>query len=104
VNVTGGYAGARAELAGHTATSDGYTLGLGLRGRVMDRLELEAQVRYLDINAGTNTSYGLGAQWYFTHQVALSAFGSHSDKATSYGVGLRGTWGRALREWQPSGY
>ena len=105
VNVTAGYANGRVELAGQTATSDGYTLGLGVRSRLTNRFELEGVVRYVDFNAGNTTQYGLDAQWYFTDQVALSAFGTHSDKGTIYGVGLRGTWGRrALRESRPEGF
>ena len=91
-----GYAGAKAHIDDYgSASESGYTVSVGLRGRPADRLELEGGVGYVDFpNAGSNTSVGVGVQWYFTDQVAIALSGAYSNDATTYGIGLRGTWGR----------
>ena len=91
-----GYVRAEAELGGFgDASDDGYSLGVGWRSRPLDPIELEAAVNYVDLSdAGDTTSFGLAGFWYFTPQVALAIGGTYSDDATSYTIGVRGTWGR----------
>jgi outer membrane usher protein FimD/PapC len=91
-----GYVRAEAEIESlGSGSDDGYSLGVGWRGRPLDSIELEAAVNYIDLSdAGDTTSFGLGAFWYFTPQVALAVGGSYNDDATSYTIGVRGTWGR----------
>lgn len=94
-----GYVRAEVEVESFgSASDDGYSLGVGWRGRPLDEIELEAAVNYVDLSdAGDTTTYGVGAFWYFTPQVALAVSGSFSDDVTSYLIGVRGTWGRQAR-------
>lgn len=91
-----GYARAEVEIESFgSASDDGYSLGVGWRGRPLDAIELEAAVNYIDLSdAGDTTTYGVGALWYFTPQVALAVAGNFSDDVNSYLIGVRGTWGR----------
>jgi opacity protein-like surface antigen len=91
-----GYVRAEAEVeAFGDGSDDGYSLGVGWRSRPLDSIELEAAVNYIDLSdAGDTTTYGLGAFWYFTPQVALAVAGNFSDDVNSYTIGVRGTWGR----------
>jgi Outer membrane protein beta-barrel domain len=76
-------------------SDDGYALGVGARARFIDQLEVEGGVQFADFSEiDSVTSVGVGAQWYFTPAVGVAAFVTYSDDATSYGVGVRGTWGR----------
>jgi hypothetical protein len=90
------YVGANAELDGYDDVDEsGYALGVGLRGRPADRLEIEGGVQYTDLgDVGDTTSFGLGVQWYLSPEFAIAASGSISDDVTTYGIGVRGTWGR----------
>jgi long-subunit fatty acid transport protein len=91
-----GYVRAEGEVEGFgSGSDDGYSVGVGWRTRPLDAIELEAAVNYVDLSdAGDTTSFGLGAFWYFTPQVALAVSGAYNDDATSYLIGVRGTWGR----------
>jgi hypothetical protein len=91
-----GYAGARAKVENFVdASDDGYSLEAGLRTRLIDRLELEGYVQYVDLSDLGDTTIGkLGAQWYLAPQVAVGVFGAFGEDSTSWGVQLRGTWGR----------
>src|SRR5262245_59689190 len=73
-----GYAGARGEIENFTsARDDGYSLEAGLRTRLIDQLELEGYVQYVDLSdMGDSTIGKLGAQWYLSPQVALGLFGT----------------------------
>jgi hypothetical protein len=91
-----GYAHAKADVEDFgSIDDDGYTLGIGVRGRFADSFEVEGGVQYADFkDLGDGTGVGLGFQWYFTPQVAVTFSGSYSDDSTGYSIGLRGTWGR----------
>jgi long-subunit fatty acid transport protein len=91
-----GYVRAEAEVRSVASTTDdGYSVGVGWRSRPLDPIELEAAVNYVDLSdAGDTTTFGLGAFWYFTPQVALAVAGSYNDDVTSFTIGVRGTWGR----------
>ena len=76
-------------------SDDGYSVGVGARARFIDQLEVEGSVQYTDFSdVGSTTGLALGAQWYFTPGVAVNAGMSFSDDATTWALGLRGTWGR----------
>jgi len=91
-----GYVGAKAEVEHFgSIDDDGFAVGVGARARFIDQLEVEGGLQYADFSDfGSTTSFGLGAQWYFTPAVAVTLAGSFSDDATTYAVGVRGTWGR----------
>jgi hypothetical protein len=91
-----GYVGGKLDVEHvDSVEDDGYALGVGARARFIDQLEVEGGVQFADYShAGSTTAVGLGAQWYFTPSVAVTVSGSFSDDATTYAIGLRGTWGR----------
>jgi len=91
-----GWVGAKVDTDGFgDYNDDAYALGIGARARFIDQLEVEGGVQYADFSdLDSVTSVGIGAQWYFTPAVALTVSGSYSNDATTYGVGIRGTWGR----------
>jgi hypothetical protein len=91
-----GYAHASADIEDFGGVDDdGYSLGIGVRGRFADSFELEGGVQYVDLkDFGDDTAVGIGFQWYFIPDVAISISGSYSEDSTAYSIGLRGTWGR----------
>lgn len=93
---TVGWAHSKAEIEHiDDASDDGYSLGVGARARFIDQLEVEGGVQYTDLaDFGSTTALAVGAQWYITGGVAASAGVSYSDDATTFALGIRGTWGR----------
>jgi hypothetical protein len=90
-----GYTQVELEAFDESVDDDGYALSLGLRGRVMEQLELEGAVNYVDLSdSGDDTSFGLAARWFFTPQFALGIEGGFGDDADSYGVSARWEFGR----------
>lgn len=91
-----GWVRAEAEIEDFASVrEDGYSLGLGVRGRPLDPLEFEAAVQYVDFgDFGDSTSVGLGLLWYVVPQVAIAVSGAISDDGEVYAMGLRGSWGR----------
>jgi hypothetical protein len=89
------YVGGKADYYGFSADDDGYSLALGVRGAIADRFELEGSVTYADLSTGgSDTTFGVGARWFFTQHFALGLEGGFSSDATSWGVGFRWDWGR----------
>ena len=90
-----GYVRAEADLAGFSLEDDGYSLGVGIRGRVLDRLELEGAVNYTDLSdLGDDTTLAAAARWYFIEQFAVGVEAVLGEDATSYGIGLRWNFGK----------
>jgi len=90
-----GYVETEAEFAGFSADDDGFSLGVGLRGRVAEQFELEGAVTYIDLSeSGDDTVLGLGARWYFTDVFSLGVELETDDDATTYGVGGRFNFGQ----------
>ena len=84
LDVSGGGTG------GFGVDDDGYEVGVGIRARPMDLLELEGAVNYVDLSdAGDDTSFGVAARWFITDVFALGVEGEFADDADSYGVGFR---------------
>jgi hypothetical protein len=90
-----GYTEAEVDASGMGSfDDDGYELSLGLRGNVMEQLELEGAVNYTDLSdTGDSTALGIAARWYFVEQFAVGVEGEFSDDATSYGIGVRWNFG-----------
>jgi hypothetical protein len=90
-----GYVSAQADVQGlGDADDDGYSLAVGLRGRAVEQLELEGAVSYVDLSdSGDDTTLDLGARWYFTPQFAFGVEGSFGDDASTYGLGVRWSFG-----------
>jgi hypothetical protein len=94
-----GYATAEVEvdvpgLGGGSVDDDGFMLGMGLRGRVSQQFELEGSVNYYDFSdSGDDTSLGAAARWFFTDQFSAFAEGDFGDDVSTYGIGMRWTFG-----------
>ena len=94
-----GYVSAEVEvtvpgLGGFSVDDDGFLLGFGLRSRVSQQFELEGAVNYTDFSeGGDDTSLGAAARWFFTDQFSAFAEGEFGDDVTTYGVGMRWSFG-----------
>ncbi|MGI9246364.1 MAG: outer membrane beta-barrel protein [Steroidobacteraceae bacterium] len=95
-----GYVSAQADASGggfggYEVDDDGYEVGIGIRARPLDPLELEGSVTYVDLSdAGDDTAFGVAARWFITENVALAVEGAFADDADSYGVGFRWAFGK----------
>ena len=89
-----GYGRVEADVPGPNLSDDGYTLGVGMRGRVLEQLELEGAVNYTDLNdSGDDTSLGLAARYFFTPRFAGGLEGEFGDNVDTYGVNVRWNFG-----------
>ena len=90
-----GYVQAEADARGFDVDDDGYEMVVGLRGRLVEQLELEGSLNYVDLSdSGDDTSLGLGARWYFTEQFAGGVEGLFGDDADTYGIYVRWDFGQ----------
>jgi hypothetical protein len=90
-----GYVHAEADLPGPNIDDDGYLLGVGLRGRVAEKFELEGGVKYRDLSDwGDDTTVGLAARYFFTPNFAAGLDGEFGEDANSYGVNVRWNFGK----------
>ena len=79
---------------GFSEDDDGYGIGVGIRSFVTDNLELEGAINYVDLSdSGDDTSFGIGARWYFMPQFAVGVEAALGDDANSYGLGVRWNFG-----------
>lgn len=67
----------------------GYSLNAGLRALVAPQLELNGGVTYTDIFDEADTSFGIGAVFSFTPQIAVIGGAGFADDANTYSVGGR---------------
>jgi hypothetical protein len=90
-----GYVQYEADAGGFDVDDDGYMLGVGLRGRVAEQLELEGGLNYVDLSdSGDDTSVVLGARWFFTDQLAGGVEGEFGDDFSTYGINVRWDFGQ----------
>lgn len=77
--------------AGRFGSEDdtGYSLNAGLRALVVPQLELNGGVTYTDIFDEGDTTFGIGAVFSFTPQVALIGGAGFGDDANTYSIGGR---------------
>jgi len=69
---------------GLNADDDGYSLDLGLRGRVGDAVELEGGIDYTDLSeAGDDTALFIGGRFHFNKTWAIGAEYASGDDASS---------------------
>ncbi|MFA5633077.1 MAG: outer membrane beta-barrel protein [Porticoccaceae bacterium] len=69
--------------------ADGFALTAGLRSYVVDNLELNADVSYVDVD-DDGLDFGVGAVWYFVPNVGLSLTATIDDDSNrSFGAGVR---------------
>jgi hypothetical protein len=72
---------------------DGIGLGIGLRSRVHDAIEVQAGIRYLDLD-DSDTFLTLGGRYYLTDSVAVGLGLSLNDDDTGWSIGIRAEFGR----------
>jgi opacity protein-like surface antigen len=76
-------------------SENGYGLNAGLRGRIAERLELTAGVKYADFGQGIDDfTVSGGARYYFTEQFAAGLDISDNNDGTAFGIVLRYDFGR----------
>lgn len=68
---------------------DGYGLGIGVRSMLDDRVELSARIDHIDIDGETDTSFTLGAGYFFTKNFSVGLNYSKNDDANMYGISCR---------------
>jgi hypothetical protein len=94
-----GYTEAEVEVegfgfGGSDVDDDGYELGVGVRARPIEVLELEGAVNYVDLSdSGDDTSFGVAGRWFITDALALAVEAEFADEAETYGVGFRWQFG-----------
>ena len=89
---TASYSNIDADAPGFVKNTDddGYTLGLGARARLIEKLELEGAVKYANFSDyGSNTAFEVDGRWFFTDAFALGAQYSLGDDIDTLGVYLR---------------
>lgn len=80
---------------GVDADNYGYLLGIGLRGRIAEQLELECGLNYAELLfSGAETSTALGARWFFAERFTAGVEGEFGDTSSTYGVGVRWDFGK----------
>jgi Outer membrane protein beta-barrel domain len=75
-----------------SADEDGYMLSAGVRGRVLERLDLSGDLEYVDLGDSDDTGLSLRGLYGFTDMFSLGARVGYSDDATEYGVFARFTF------------
>ena len=71
-------------------SDDGYTLGLGARTRLIEKLELEGTVKYADFSDyGSNTAFEFAGRWFFTDAFAFGLEYSAGSELDTFGAMLR---------------
>jgi hypothetical protein len=71
----------------------GFGLGVGLRGRLLDQLELQGGLEYVDIVDGDTTLH-FGGRWYFTPDFAAGLDVQDNDGGSSLLFVARYDFGR----------
>jgi hypothetical protein len=72
------------------ADDDAIGLGVGLRGRLTDRFEMQGGVKYADIELlSDDILFSVDGRYYFTPQLALGAGAEAGDDMSVWNVGVR---------------
>ena len=71
-------------------SDDGYTLGLGGRTRLIEKLELEGVVKYANFSDfGDNTAFEIAGRWFFTDAFAVGVEFTAGDEIDTFGAAVR---------------
>jgi len=86
-----GYTSLDLSLAGGGASTDGYHLAAGLRGRVADQFELEGDIIYRDLGneGGEETAFSFGGRYHLTDAFALGVEYQFGEDADTLFAGVR---------------
>ena len=72
------------------AGDDGLALGGGIRSRLGESFELDAGLKYVDLDeSGNDTGISIGARYYFNESMALGASMDSFDDADTLRLGFR---------------
>jgi len=71
---------------------DGFQLGVGLRARVHDAIEVQAGIRHIDLD-DSDTYLEAGGRYYLTDNVAVGLGLSLNDDDTGWSLSLRAEFG-----------
>lgn len=82
-------------FADASADDSGLGMQFHLRGQVMERLEVEGGIDYVDVG-DDDTSLLLEGRYFLTDALALGAGVRFGDDTTSYGVSLRFNFGASV--------
>jgi hypothetical protein len=77
--------------------ASGLGIAAGLRGRLGESFELTGGLKYYDLNKGwsSQTTFNVGARWYFTPAFAVGAeYGDQDDLGTSLRFSVRYDFGQ----------
>jgi hypothetical protein len=77
------------ELGNASIEDDGLALGGGIRSRLGESFEIDAMLRYLDLDSDSDTGFSLGGRYYFTDSLALSFGTEMYDNVDTLRVGFR---------------
>ena len=84
------YVDAEVNVGPFSADDNGFALGAGIRSKVARAFEIDAGLRYVDLDeSGSDTSLVLGGRWYFRDRLALSAGTDLNDDADAFRLGFR---------------
>jgi hypothetical protein len=83
---------------GISISDDGFGASAGLRGRVLQRAELEGAVAYVKLDGGgSNTAPNFAARIFLTDMFALGAAVTFDDEVTTWGINARLNFGSERR-------
>lgn len=89
-NLEAGFVSAEIDAGSFGSEDDtGYSLGAGLRAMVASQLELNGGVSYVNVFDEGETSFGVGAVFSFTPQLAAVAGADFGDETTGFNIGGR---------------
>jgi opacity protein-like surface antigen len=74
----------------------GFGLGVGLRGRVMDQLELQAGLEYVDVDTYSDTTFRVGGRWSFTPAFAAGLDYQDNDMGSALRLVARFDFGSRM--------
>jgi len=78
------YEYAEVEADGDDIDDSGFGLTAGVRSMVTDQVELSGVISYIDIADDSETSFGVGADYFFTPEFSVGvAFSTSSDASTT---------------------
>lgn len=81
-----GYVSADVETPIGDADDDGYSIGVGVRAKIMEQLEVEGLLDYVDVGDSDDTSLRGDARYFFTPNFAVGGMLQIGDDVTTYGI------------------
>ena len=87
---TASYVHAEVNVAGMGFDDDGLGLGAGLRAQIAQSFQVEAMLRYVDLDqSGSNTGVDLRGRYYFSDRYAFTLETSLDDNVDTLSFGFR---------------